>query len=162
MIYGIVGFGGSLVLSVIILINIYAKVGSCLASCNADGLIWQTYLSAIAYALGFGSIVVVELGLLMMVMVYIAAQARQPRAKAAKDHKKLKYLMLRILASGVAFFVSTSILIVIVSQLVAMVSPGSVDQQSQIFAYVIVFSYPLVGGFSAYCTYMFLKERLGY
>jgi hypothetical protein len=183
MTYGVVGFVASIVISLATLFNVYGKVGNsgfsnCTANCKTDSLTWQTTITHIAVVLSYISVAAIILGVLMIIVVSAKTKRTQPQTPAQPQPynptavstpiqatpaqpNRAKHLIIRVLASVAAFFISTSIVVVIVADSVMKASSKTTDQQGHFFAYIIIFVYPLVGGFSAYFTNKYLKKRLG-
>jgi uncharacterized membrane protein YozB (DUF420 family) len=187
MTFGAIGFVGSIIISLIVLFSTYSKVGdsgfghSCTGSCA--NLTWQTVVSHITLVLSYLSIAAIVIGVLMIIAVNAKAKKVQqplpaqpqpynptnpmqatvamPVPTAAAQPRNMKHLVIRILASIAAFFISTSIVITVIADSVMKASSKTTNQQGHIFAYIIIFAYPLAGGFSAYFTNKYLKKRFG-
>jgi hypothetical protein len=93
--------------------------------------------------------------------VSMQAAAAMPVPAAIAQPRNMKHLVIRVLASIAAFFISTSIVVVVIADSVMKASSKTTNQQGHIFAYIIIFAYPLIGGFSAYLTNKYLKKRFG-
>jgi hypothetical protein len=181
MTFGAIGFVCSIVLSLSTLFSVYSKVGSssfdnCTGNCKSDSLTWQTIVAHIGLVLAYVSVAAIVVGVLMMIATSLSTRKQQPAlqpqpynplAPAAnpvavpQQPDKVKHLVIRVLASIAAFFISTSIVVNVIADSVMKASSKTTGQQGHIFAYIIIFVYPLVGGFSAYFTNKYLKRRLG-
>jgi hypothetical protein len=178
MIVGVSGFVIGFILSIASLFGIYDKVGdssfNCTKNCTTDSLSWQTITAPIGLVITYVSIVITIVGVVLMIAASIQAKKQQPVPAVpynptlptatplapAEQRRNVTQLVIRILASIAAFFITTSIAVTVVSSLVMKDSSKTINQQGHLFAYIIIVVYPLVGGFSAYFTNKYLKQRL--
>lgn len=175
MTYGVIGFVSCLVVSLVVLFSTYSKAGSSNCTGSCANLTWQKDVAHIAVVLSYISVAAIVAGVLMIIAVSVknkktkplpaqpqpydpnTIQATIPTPTAVAQPRNIKHLVIRILASIAAFFISTSIVIVLIAN--GVMKDSDKKQQGHLFAYIILVAYPLVGGFSAYFTNKYLKKR---
>lgn len=162
MTIGVIGFVISIVISLATLFTVYSKVGNisfgdCTGMCKTDNFGWESITAHIGVVLEYASLATIVVGALTMIAASILIKKQNP---ALQVQPRTKHLVLRVLASIAAFFISNSIIAVLIANSILKASPKTADQPGHIVAYIFIFAYPLVGGFSAYFTNKYLKKRL--
>lgn len=163
MIGGGIGFGAGIILSLVILLPLYSKVGECVSAkdaCSSD-FAAERIGARLVSVLMYLSLVAFVTGVVMMIVVGVKSkqQALGTPAAPAINPKTVKHLTIKILAFVTAFFIGGSIVSLIIARLVpAIYSSKDVDQLGHIFAYMIIVFYPLAGGFAVYITNKWLKK----
>ena len=166
MVGGVIGFVAGIILSLVILLPLYGKVGECTSGTNtcSDNFTAEQIGAKLVSVLMYVSLAAIVSGVVMMIATSVKGKQQQVVERQAvppKNPKLVKHLIIKTLAYVVAFFVAGSIVSLIVVSLVPALFPSkNTDEQGHIFAYIIIVFYPLAGGFAVYLTNKWLKKRL--
>jgi len=165
--YGAIGFIVSIAAPMLVLPSVYDKAetsglaSACTTSCV--DLTWQKALINIAAFIFYSSIATVLAGTIMTFTIDAKTKKEKQAAPLSDNEprqRNITHLLVRITADVAAFFVSTFIVVAIIAGGITKGTSKNMTQQSHLFAYVIIFAYPLVGGLSAYFTDRYIKKRL--
>ncbi len=164
MIGGVIGFVAGIILSFVILLPLYSKVGECTSGTNtcSDNFTAERVGAKLVSVLMYVSLAAIVSGVVMMIATSVRAKQQVVGAQIAppKNPKLVKHLIIKTLAFVVAFFVGGSIVSMIVVSVVPALFPSKdTHEQGRIFAYIIIVFYPLVGGFAVYLTNKWLKKK---
>ena len=165
MVGGVIGFVAGIILSFVILLPLYGKVGECTSGTNtcSDNFTAEQVGAKLVSVLMYVSLASIVSGVVMMIATSVKAKQQVVEAQIVppKNPKLVKHLMIKMLAYVLAFFVGGSIVSLIVVSLVPALFPSKkTDEQGHIFAYIIIVFYPLVGGFAVYLTNKWLNKKL--
>ncbi len=166
MIGGVVGFVAGKILSFVILLPLYSKVGECASGNNTcpNNFTAEQVGAKLVSVLMYVSLAAIVVGVVMMIASNVKAkqQATVTQVTPVSNSKTVKHLIIKALAYVVAFFVGGSIVSLIVVELVPALFPSkNTDEQGHIFAYIIIVFYPLAGALAIYLTNKWLKKKLG-
>lgn len=165
MLGGVVGFVAGIILSFVILLPLYGKVGECTSGTNtcSDNFTAEQVGAKLVSVLMYVSLAAIITGVVMMIASSVKAkqQAMVTQVTPVANSKAVKHLVIKSLAYVVAFFVGGSIISLIVVELVPALFPSkNTDEQGHIFAYIIIVFYPLAGALAVYLTNKWLKKKL--
>lgn len=164
MVGGVIGFVAGIILSFVILLPLYGKVGECTSGTNtcSDNFTAEQVGAKLVSVLMYLSLAAIVSGVVMMIATSVKAKQQVMGAQIApsKNPKSVKHLIIKTLAYVIAFFVGGSIVSLIVVSLVPALFPSkNTDEQGHIFAYIIIVFYPLVGALAIYLTNKWLKKK---
>jgi|GEM_PF-2896829 len=165
MVGGVIGFVAGIILSFVILLPLYGKVGECTSGTNtcSDNFTAEQVGAKLVSVLMYVSLAAIVSGVVMMIATSVKGKQQVVGTQIAppKNPKLVKHLIIKTLAFVVAFFVGGSIVSLIVVSLVPALFPSKdTNEQGRIFAYIIIIFYPLVGGLAVYLTNKWLKKKL--
>jgi hypothetical protein len=165
MIGGVIGFVAGIILSFVILLPLYSKVGECTSGTNtcSDNFTAEQIGAKLVSVLMYVSLAAIVAGVVMMIASSVKAkqQAAVAQVTPASNSKAVKHLVIKTLAFVVAFFIGGSIVSLIVVNLVPALFPSkNTNEQGRIFAYLIIVFYPLAGALAIYLTNKWLKKKL--
>lgn len=164
MVGGVIGFVSGILLSFVILLPLYSKVGECTSGTNCpDSFTAERVGAKLVSVLMYVSLAAIVAGVVMMIATSVKAKQRAVglQTTPTSNPNTVKHLIIKTLAYVVAFFVGGSIVSLVVASLIpALSSSKGTDQQGHTFAYLIIVFYPLAGGLAVYLTNKWLKNRL--
>jgi len=165
MLGGVIGFVAGIILSFVILLPLYSKVGECASGTNTcpDNFTAEQVGAKLVSVLMYVSLAAIISGVVMMIVTSVRAkqQATLMQATTVSSSRTVKHLVIKTLAYVVAFFAAGSIISLVVVNLVpTLFSSKSIYEQGRIFAYIIIVLYPLVGAFAIYLANKWLNKKL--
>ncbi len=164
MVGGVIGFVAGIILSFVILLPLYSKVGECTSGTTtcSDNFTTERIGAKLVSVLMYASLAAIVTGVVMMIATSVKGKQQVAGTQFAptKNSKLVKHLITKTLAFIVAFFVGGSIVSLIVVSLVPALFPSKdTNEQGRISAYIIIVFYPLVGGFAVYPMDKWLKKK---